>query len=130
MYIVAYDFDTYVTSTALTYKVASGVYSVIPKVDNSPIRVDPVSAAVNISDSVARVRLIRVYNVSDLDIVQAFGGTILNIGIIPGFGFGGVASGQNQRGLQNNGLFEGGKNMFGTGHSDVIVTPPPPGSNQ
>jgi hypothetical protein len=119
------------TSAALTYKLENGIYSVFPKVEEPPAKEEPDNAVViNRASDVARIHLIRVYNVSDLDIVQAFGGTILNIGLIPGFGRGGTPPGQNQRGQQNTGLFEGGENMYGTGHGSVIVVTPPAGSKQ
>jgi type II secretory pathway component GspD/PulD (secretin) len=120
------------TSAPLTYKLENGIYRVFPKVEEPPVKEEPgpVVAANNGAD-VGSIRLIRVYNISDLDIVQLFGGTILNIGLGPGAGQGGAPGGQNQRGQQNrSGFFEGGENMFGTGHNRIIVVNPPAGPKQ
>jgi hypothetical protein len=119
------------TSTTLTYKVENGIYSVFPIEEQKPSKEDPDHARVVYVDSdEPRVHLIRVFNISDLDIVQAFGGTILNIGLIPGFGRGGTPPGQTQRGQQSTGLFEGGENMYATGHGTIIVVSPPAGTKQ
>lgn len=116
------------TSTSLTYNVENGIYSVSVKVDEPPVRVEPgVNGPMNVTSDVARIDMIRIFNVSDLDIVQAFGGTIINIGLIPGFG--GAASGQNRSAQQKgSGFFEGGENLIGTGHGSVIVVTPPAGA--
>jgi type II secretory pathway component GspD/PulD (secretin) len=115
------------TSTALTYTLENGIYSVSPKVEEPPIVEDSNNAvAANISNDIPKIHTIQVYNVSDLDIVQAFGGTILNIGLIPRFGQGGAPAGQNQRAQQNsNGFFDQGENMIGTGHGKIIVVASP-----
>ncbi len=126
------------TSTPLTYRLEDGIYSVGPKVDQ-PAQIDGGNLSnidsvyisnmkdpANIGTDVPKVRMIRVYNVSDLDIVQVFGGTILNIGLIPLFGQGGTPAGQNKAAQQNtNGFFDQGKNMIGTGHGKIIVVTPP-----
>ena len=112
------------TSTPLTYRVESAVYSVVRKQDEPAIVLDPVTTRARVNGSAVKtVQLIRVYNVSDLDIVQAFGGTIINIGLIPGFGVSGAAAGRAQN-QTTNPLLSGGQNMFGNGHGSVIVTSP------
>jgi len=117
------------TSMPLTYKLENGIYSVIPKIEEPLLKVDTGGAApANKSSEVARIRLVRVHNVSDLDIVQALGGTILNIGLIPGFGAG---TAQNRPTQQNPAsIFAGGQNTYANGHGSVIVVTPPAGTNQ
>lgn len=117
------------TSTPLTYKIENNIYSVSTKLEEPPAKEESgISVPVNKGSDVAKIDLVRIHNISDLDIVQAFGGTILNIGL---FGQGGNSAAQNQRGRQNNGgFFEGGENMYGTGHGSVIVVTPPAGTKQ
>ncbi len=111
------------TSVALTCSQEDGVYVVKVSTDQSIPSVALDTNNIQHSDhpdsSRSTVRLIRVYNLSDLDIVQAFGGTILNLGYIPSLSGG---TSQNQRSGQTGSFFQGGENLTGTGHGNVIVT--------
>lgn len=110
------------TSLTLSCNQEDGVYVVKIGADqNAPsvfLDVTNVQRVDHPESSRSTIRLIRVYNLSDLDIVQAFGGTILNLGYIPGNGGG---TSQNQRGGQSGSFFQGGENLTGTGHGNVIV---------
>jgi hypothetical protein len=112
------------TSTPLTYKVESGIYSVVPKVEPPiDITIDTqASTLVDHSGGGYKFGIIHPNNMSAIDIVTAFGGHIVNVGYNAStFGQGGLGggAGSGQNGFGGGGCggggFGGGAGGFGAG---------------
>jgi hypothetical protein len=103
------------TSTPLTYKVENGIYSVVPKVETgeSVIPEDqPGNTTLPNPNAGWKYGIIRPENMSAIDIVQAFGGHIVNVGYTPQFGQGGLGGGQS---AGQGGFGGAGSGGFGNG---------------
>src|SRR5580700_9965726 len=84
------------TSTPLTYKVENGIYSVVPKVEEAAPapETDNKEAPGTGANGGYKFGLIRPSNLSATDIVQAFGGHLVNVGYNPAaYGSGGMGGG-------------------------------------
>jgi hypothetical protein len=83
------------TSTPLTYKVESGIYSVVPKVeDTAPTQEPTKEPDAPLGAGGYKYGFIHPVNLSAVDIVTAFGGRIVNVGYnMSSFGTGGLGGG-------------------------------------
>ena len=107
------------TSTPLTYKVDNGIYSVVPKVEDPTVPENPgeTPGGPPAAGGGYKYGMIRPNNLSATDIVQAFGGNIVNIGYQQSsYGQGGLGGGgMGGGGLGGGGL--GGGGLGGGGQS-------------
>ncbi len=110
------------TSTPLTYKVENGIYSVVPKVEETALAPDA-STTTEPPPSVNggyKYGTIRPMNLSAADIVQAFGGHVVNVGYNASAygtgGMGGMGGGMGGMGGGMGGM-GGGMGGFGGGMS-------------
>jgi len=106
------------TSTPLTYKVENGIYSVVPKVEDAGSTIAEETKTDNPTTSSGGYKygLIRPNNLSATDIVQAFGGTVVNVGYRPqNFGMGGMGGMGGGMGGMGGGMGGMGGGMGGMG---------------
>jgi hypothetical protein len=107
------------TSTPLTYKVESGIYSVVPKVEEAaPVDLGP-EGPPEPRSSGYKYGIIRPVNLSSADIVGALGGSIVSIGYNKvNYGGGGLGGGLGGgTGSSGSGFGSGGLGSGGTGSS-------------
>jgi hypothetical protein len=105
------------TGTPLTYKVESGIYSVVPKVESPDQPVEEITKIEpdNTKSGGYRYGVIRPNNMSAADIVQAFGGHIVSVGYNPrDYGTGGLGGSMSNG---TGGFGGGGLGGFGGGSS-------------
>ncbi len=96
------------TSTPLTYKVENGIYSVVPKAEEAAPEEEPKTTnEPTTTNGGYKYGVIRPYNLSAADIVQAFGGHVVNVGY--------NAAAYGTGGMGGTGGFGGGMGGFGGG---------------
>jgi hypothetical protein len=103
------------TSLPLTYKMESGIYSVVPKQEEPPPQELPADPIQPLRGSGYKIGIIHPGNVSAMDIVGAFGGTTVTLGYQKvNYGTGGLSGGMG--GGAGSGLGSGMGGGMGSGY--------------